>query len=103
MDPGNAFRGRAAELHGMPNNPQARPWFAYTDPMADNDDYYRQQADDAEQQAKKSISDLDKARWLRIAQGWLALIRPGRAMTDETFDEKADRLGTHQDISKSEQ
>ena len=71
--------------------------------MADRHEYYRQQANDAQRQAQRSCSEEDKATWLRLAQCWMALIRYGHNRTAESFDESADRLGTHQDISKCEQ
>jgi hypothetical protein len=36
-------------------------------------DRYRKQAEDARQMAAKSVSPLDKATWLRIAEDWLRL------------------------------
>jgi hypothetical protein len=36
-------------------------------------DDYRVFADEAKQQAEKSISPDDRARWLEVADGWLKL------------------------------
>jgi hypothetical protein len=52
-----------------------------------SDDYYRSQAADAQKQAARSINEVDRVSWLRIAQSWLGLInrRPDRTTTEETF------------------
>ena len=36
---------------------------------------YREKAEEARKQADLSISDVQRAAWLRMAQGWLDLIR----------------------------
>jgi hypothetical protein len=41
----------------------------------DKDDEYRRQAADAQSQADRTVNAADKEAWLKIAQGWLALIR----------------------------
>jgi hypothetical protein len=73
--------------------------------MAENkDDYYRQQAQEAEHWAERAILPRDRAEWLRIAQKWLSLLRrkpPTSAA--EAFDDAASALGTHQNISGREQ
>jgi hypothetical protein len=38
--------------------------------MTRNDDYYRQQAKEAEKQARLARHDLDREAWLRIARQW---------------------------------
>jgi hypothetical protein len=50
-----------------------------------NDDYYRRQAADAQAQAERSISDIDKTAWLRLAQSWMEMIQksvPSQATVD---------------------
>jgi hypothetical protein len=41
--------------------------------MPDDADRFRKQANEAREQAAKSISPLDKEVWLGIAEGWLKL------------------------------
>jgi hypothetical protein len=41
--------------------------------MPDDAASFRKQADEAREQAARSISPLDKASWLRIAEEWLRL------------------------------
>ena len=67
-----------------------------------DDDYYRRQASDAQQQADRSLSGVDRASWLRIAQSWLGLIR-SKPTAEENFDRDERDRGTHQDISKEKQ
>ena len=67
-----------------------------------DDDYFRRQASDAQKQADRSLSGVDRASWLRIAQSWLSLIR-GKLTAEEAFDRDERDRGTHQDISKEKQ
>jgi hypothetical protein len=41
--------------------------------MSDDADRYREQANEAREQAARSISPLDKEAWLRVAEEWLKL------------------------------
>jgi hypothetical protein len=41
--------------------------------MPDDADRFRKQAKEAQEQAAKSISPLDKEAWLRVAKDWLKL------------------------------
>ena len=41
----------------------------------DKDDVYRRRAAEAQEQADRTVSDVDREAWLRVARGWLALIR----------------------------
>jgi hypothetical protein len=43
--------------------------------MTRNDDYYRQQAKEAEKQAQLGQHDLVREAWLRIAREWKSLVR----------------------------
>jgi hypothetical protein len=69
-------------------------------PNMDKDDEYRRQAADAQSQADRAISDTDKAAWLRIAQGWLALIRRPKQTEQDSFEANAKTRSTGQDDSK---
>ena len=65
----------------------------------DEDDEYRKQAAEAQNWADRTISVVDKASWLRIAQGWLALISRPKQADREAFDAVAKALGTGQETS----
>jgi hypothetical protein len=41
--------------------------------MSNEADRFRKQADEAREQAAKSVSPLDKGAWLRVAEEWLKL------------------------------
>ena len=70
-------------------------------PVVNKDDEYRKAAADAQAMADRSISVVDKESWLRIAQGWLHLIRkPGRSAAENVTDE-AEKRGTNQDLQPS--
>jgi hypothetical protein len=72
--------------------------------MAQDDEaYYRQQVQDAQKQADRSVSDQDRANWLRIAQSWMALIKGRSRTSKETFDDASEAQGTKQEISKESQ
>ena len=68
-----------------------------------NDDYFRRQASEAQQHADRSISEVDRASWLRIAQSWLGLIKSRERSGQEDFDDAAKERGTGQDVSKDSQ
>ena len=70
--------------------------------MNKDEDEYRQQAADAERQAQSAKSDLDRAAWLRVAQGWLGLLHK-RPQSDEeaAFNAQSKAKGTGQDDSES--
>jgi hypothetical protein len=38
-----------------------------------SDDVYRRHAEEADRQARLARNALDRAAWLRVAQGWLGL------------------------------
>jgi hypothetical protein len=48
-----------------------------------------------------ATSPVDRERWLRVAQGWLSLIRNGRKTETEKFDAVAAERGTKQEQSHS--
>jgi len=51
-----------------------------------SDDEYRRQAAEAQHQADRARNDDDRASWLRIAQGWLSMIRRQPPTAQEAFD-----------------
>lgn len=65
----------------------------------DKDDEYRKQAAAAQDWADQTISAVDKASWLRIAQGWLALISRPKQSDQSTFDADTKAQGTGQETS----
>ena len=65
----------------------------------DKDDEYRKQAAAAQDWADQTISAVDKASWLRIAQGWLALINRPKQTDREAFDAATEARGTGQETS----
>lgn len=72
--------------------------------VEDRDEYYRQQAHDAEVHAARAASPDDRATWLRLAQSWLALVtRRAPKNQSEAFDDAVQQTGTHQNVSDAEQ
>jgi hypothetical protein len=65
-----------------------------------NDDEYRQQAADAEKQARSAKNDMDRESWLRIAQGWLSLLRKRPQSDEDAFDAQNNTKSTGQDDSE---
>ena len=53
--------------------------------MTSNDEY-RKQATEAQKQADRARNDLDRESWLRVAQGWLSMIRKPATSAQERFD-----------------
>jgi hypothetical protein len=64
-------------------------------------DEYRRNADEAQRQADRAKNEDDRAAWLRLVQGWLALLPKRRSTATEIFDAETKARGTHQDDSKS--
>lgn len=64
-----------------------------------NDDYYREQAKDAEEFADRALSPVDKASWLRIAQGWMGLVTRPLGTPSQHFDDEVKKRRTGQDDS----
>ena len=64
-------------------------------------DVYRRNAAEAQRQADRAVSDLDRASWLRLAQGWLSLLTKRPQTDQQSFDEAISDKGTGQDQSKS--
>jgi hypothetical protein len=63
------------------------------------DDDFRKQATEAQSMADRAISPVDKEAWLRIAKGFMGLIRKPMPTALETFDAAAKARGTGQDSS----
>ncbi len=49
---------------------------------------YEKQARECERMAKNSISDTDRAAWLRLAQEWMRLLRGSRGNETMQVDQK---------------
>ena len=49
--------------------------------------------------ADRSISPLDKEAWLRIARGFMQLIREPKPTEAENFVDQVEKRGTNQDPS----
>lgn len=64
------------------------------------DDEYRKQAGNAQLMADRAKSSYDRESWLRIAQGWMSLIRKPRGTVSERFDEQAQDQGIGQEDSE---
>jgi hypothetical protein len=65
------------------------------------DDEYQRQAAEAEKQARSAKFDSDREAWLRIAQGWLSLLRKRPQSDEEAFNARSKAKGTGQDDSES--
>ena len=65
------------------------------------DDEYRWQAAEAAKQARSAKFDSDREAWLRIAQGWLSLLRKRPQSAEEVFDAQSKAKATGQDDSGS--
>ena len=84
----------ARELVGGVNLSEA-PELSVMDP----DDEYRKQAAYAQEMADRQIGLLDKVAWLRVAQGWVGLIRKAKSTPTEELEQQAKAEGTGQDDS----
>jgi hypothetical protein len=60
---------------------------------------YLRQANEAQKWADRAMTDKAKAAWLRIAQGWLDLVR-GLSVEREAF-ERTERRGAGQENSRA--
>ena len=54
--------------------------------MSTQDDY-RKNAAEAQRQADRTVSLVDREAWLRVAQGWLSLLKKPPQTLEETFEE----------------
>ena len=64
------------------------------------DEEYRRQAAEAEREAASAKSELDRAAWLRIAQGWWGLLRKRPQGGEEGSDAQTKAKGTGEDDSQ---
>jgi hypothetical protein len=62
---------------------------------------YRRYALEAQECADRSLSEKDKAGWLRIAQSWLNLLREYHGTPEAEFETIAETKGTGQGRSTS--
>jgi hypothetical protein len=51
-----------------------------------SDDEFCRQAEDAEKQALSARSDRDREAWLRIAQGWMSLLKRRPQSDEDAFE-----------------
>ena len=68
--------------------------------MSTQDEYGRNAAE-AQRQADRAISEIDRASWLRVAQGWSSLLKKPPQTLEEFFDQTLADKGTGQDDTKS--
>jgi hypothetical protein len=47
---------------------------AFLELVMNSDEVYRRHAEEADKQARLARNALDRAAWLRVAQGWLGLL-----------------------------
>jgi hypothetical protein len=50
------------------------------------DEEYRRQAADAENRARHASNDIDRAAWIRVAEGWLSLLHRRPQSDEEIFN-----------------
>jgi hypothetical protein len=67
-----------------------------------SDEEYRMQAAEAEKQARLAKTDFDRESWLRIAQGWMSLLRKRPQSNEEAFEVQSAAKRT-QDESDTQQ
>jgi hypothetical protein len=65
----------------------------------DQDDEFRRQAAEAQQWADRTVSENDRAAWLRIAQSWLGLVKKPLRTKPEAFNDRVEADGTKQEKS----
>jgi hypothetical protein len=64
-------------------------------------DEYRHYANEAQKFADRSLCEMDKAGWLRIAEGWLSILREYQGTAEAEFETIAETKGTGQRRSTS--
>jgi hypothetical protein len=64
-----------------------------------SDEEYRAHAAEAQAMADRVRAATDKEAWLKVAQGWLSLIRKPKQTATEKFNDQAKARGTGQDDS----
>jgi hypothetical protein len=55
----------------------------------DRDDEYRRNAAKAQQSSRRARTDNERANWLRLAEGWLGLLRKCPESDEEAMDKTA--------------
>jgi hypothetical protein len=63
---------------------------------------YRMQADQAEQKSRFAKNNSEREAWLRIAQGWLGLIRKRPHVDAEAFEIQSTANRTHDESGTSQ-
>jgi hypothetical protein len=63
------------------------------------DEEYRRQAAEAQAMSESSISVVDQEAWLRIARGYMNLVRKPPQTATKNFDDEVDKHGTKQEDS----
>jgi hypothetical protein len=53
-----------------------------------------------QKEADRARNDLDRAAWLRIAEGWLSLLKPKARTAEEAFDQLSTDRAPGQDKSE---
>jgi hypothetical protein len=76
------------------------PESVINEPMS-TDDEFRRQAASAERRASSTKNHGDREAWLRIAQGWMSLLRKRPQTDTENFNEQSRDKGTGQEDSDS--
>jgi hypothetical protein len=71
--------------------------------MQNDDDRYRRQAADAQDHADRALTERVRAAWLRLAAGWLSLLRPRQRTAQDDFNDRLKAEGTRQDVSRNSQ
>jgi hypothetical protein len=66
-----------------------------------DDEEYRRQAAEAEKQVRSAKFDSDRESWLRIAQGWMSLLRKRPQSDEEAFNVQGAPKRTGRDDSES--
>jgi hypothetical protein len=65
------------------------------------DEEYLRQASDAEMHARIAKVDSEREAWLRIAQGWMSMVRKPPQTATESFDAQSKAEGTGQEDSEA--
>ena len=66
----------------------------------DGNDEYRRNAAKAQQSARRARTDNERANWLRLAEGWLGLLRKSLQADEEAFDIKTAAQKTDRTIPR---
>jgi hypothetical protein len=69
--------------------------------MSTKDEEYLRQAQNAEKQAHSAKLHTEREAWLRIAQGWMSMVRKRPQTATESFDAQSKAVGTGQEDSEA--